>query len=77
MAINNVIPINRDGRTITQAGINRIAIRLWLHVIGEENPQIIHEILEACRTNKSALEYYLNAARDKCIELDMHNTEKK
>lgn len=77
MAINNVIPINRDGRTISQAGISRIAIRLWLHVIGEENPQIIHEILEACRTNKSALEYYINAARDKCIDLDMGTVEKK
>ena len=43
---------------------NETAIRTWLSFIQETDPALINEVLDKCRSNPDALNYFLWRAKD-------------
>lgn len=58
----DVIPFSPLARHHAIDEKDESAILSWLESIGETDQEIIEEVLEKCRTNKDALEYFLDTA---------------
>ena len=70
----SVVPPTKSGQT-RKVSVELIAVRLWLELIGEENAEVIGEILWRCQTEPATLVCCLEEARNKMSLLDFANAK--
>ena len=53
------VATRRNKKATTLTANNELAVLWWLNSIGEDDPVMIEDVLDRCRTNLEALTYFL------------------